>query len=332
MKYVPELDGLRGIAVLLVVLVHCKVPGFAGGFLGVDVFFVLSGYLITSILLAEHRAGAIDLRRFYWRRALRLYPALLLMLTVYLIVAPILWPGKPHWRDALLAGFYLSDYSYAFIQAPHYLSHTWSLAVEEHFYMLWPPLLILALRKRPADLSQILLVALLAAIAWRWYSIDALRGVYFRFDSRLPGLLAGCWLATARPRLRLPERPVAWLGLGMLIFVVATAITGGRGSVTYSIPMAEAASVLLIYGAASLPFLAQAKLVEIGRLSYGIYLWHAPLMYAVQDWSWPEKLLFVSVASFIAAWVSYHTVEAVARSYRHPRSPTISAVRMETHG
>src|ERR1044071_2906095 len=108
MRYYPALDGLRALAAIAVVLFHCRVGGgefvFGSGFLGVDVFFVLSGFLITQ-QLREGRA----LGEFYWRRALRLLPALLFFLGVYVAVAPLLWPGQPHGRDALFAGLYLSD-------------------------------------------------------------------------------------------------------------------------------------------------------------------------------------------------------------------------------
>src|SRR5690606_11647941 len=193
MTYRPELDGLRGVAALVVVLFHCRVPGFGGGFLGVDVFFVLSGFLITSILLAEHAGtGGIALGRFYWRRALRLYPALLLTLAGYLSVAPLLWPGHPHGTEALLAGLYLAVYSIPLSDYPDYLKHTWSLAVEEQFYLLYPLALILCLRRMsPAELAKWLVIAVAVAVAWRLLNRLAVLPTYHRFDTRLGGLLAG---------------------------------------------------------------------------------------------------------------------------------------------
>src|SRR4051794_11590920 len=100
MPYNPALDGLRAVSILLVVCFHCLIPGAGGGFAGLDVFFVLSGYLITTLLLAEHRHGGIDIGRFYARRALRLYPTLLLLVLVYLALAPWLWPKDDRWLVA----------------------------------------------------------------------------------------------------------------------------------------------------------------------------------------------------------------------------------------
>src|SRR3546814_6270958 len=168
MPFFPALDGLRAVAVLAVMVFHAMTGFATGGFLGVDVFFVLSGYLITCLLLVEHHgAGRIAISAFYLRRALRLYPALLLMLAVYLLAAPWLFPEasvSSHARDALLAGTYLSDYSYAFFKEPFYLKHTWSLAAEEHFYLLWPLLLGGMLRFGPAMLIRLLAGLLLLAM------------------------------------------------------------------------------------------------------------------------------------------------------------------------
>src|SRR5687768_11060779 len=136
MRYMPELDGLRALAVCAVLAFHAGAPMAQSGYLGVDLFFVLSGFLITSILVAEHeRSGTIAVGRFYVRRALRLYPSLLLMLAVFVVVAPLLWPELPAARYALWSALYLSDYTRALIGEPEVLSYTWSLSVEEHFYL-----------------------------------------------------------------------------------------------------------------------------------------------------------------------------------------------------
>lgn len=130
----PELDGLRAIAISLVMLFHSRCFIVPGAFAGVDIFFVLSGFLITRLLLAEQSCGGrIDIGSFYIRRITRLTPALLLMLSVYVLLAPMLWPSADHLFQAGLAFFYASDYARAFWGVPQYLTHTWSLSVEEHF-------------------------------------------------------------------------------------------------------------------------------------------------------------------------------------------------------
>ncbi len=125
---------------VLVISDHCGVPVFDQGYFGVDLFFVLSGFLITRLLVDEIDAtGRVDVQRFYLRRLLRLTPPLLLFLTAYLVIAPSLWPQLDlmvHVRDVALVAFYLSDYSQAFWNNPKVLIHTWSLSVEEHFYLI----------------------------------------------------------------------------------------------------------------------------------------------------------------------------------------------------
>ena len=197
---------MRAIAALLVVADHCRIPGFEGGFYGVDLFFVLSGYLITRLLIDEHTSsGSIDLPRFYLRRYLRLTPPLLALLAAYLVFGPILWPQFDLWwhvRDALVAAFYISDYARAFLQLPHIVQHTWSLGVEEHFYLLWP-LALLGLLRLPARWRPAALFGLfVAATAWRmiWYDdVSDWPETYFRFDTRMAGLMLGALMVTLPP-------------------------------------------------------------------------------------------------------------------------------------
>src|SRR5690242_18795216 len=131
MKHNNGLDGIRALAVIMVLGFHAAAPGATGGYLGVDVFFVLSGFLITSLLMDEiEDTGTVSFGRFYLRRFLRLTPPLLFMLATYLVFAPIAWPQMAFHtdvRDVLISTFYLSDYASAFWSLPHYLRHTWSL-------------------------------------------------------------------------------------------------------------------------------------------------------------------------------------------------------------
>lgn len=221
--HLAALDGLRAVAVLLVLAFHARVPGLQGGLLGVDVFFVLSGYLITRLLLQEHaERGRIDVAAFYGRRLRRLYPALLLMLGAYSVWAPWAFQHRAieHGRDALLAVLYLADYARAFWQAPVVLQHTWSLAVEAHFYLLWPAVLIGLLRLPPTRRVQVLLLLYLAALAWRSHNMLSVRdwaGVYYAFDTRLAGLLLGALAACGGREL---GRGCGWLGLLALAVAV----------------------------------------------------------------------------------------------------------------
>ena len=164
LPYMPGVDGLRALAVAAVVIYHLGAGWLPGGFLGVDVFFVISGYLITSLLLAEHRrTGRIELRRFWLRRARRLLPALFLMIVVVLAVMVLVHPGEvARLHGAVLASFgYVANWYFAFANVPYFeqfgrpsvLQHLWSLAVEEQFYLLWPPIMALGLTVPGAALA-----------------------------------------------------------------------------------------------------------------------------------------------------------------------------------
>lgn len=322
MKYVPALDGLRAVAILLVIAIHCRVPGFQAGYVGVDLFFVLSGYLITRILVAEHQAaGEISLRRFYWHRALRLYPALLLYLSAYLLFASSRWPSYPHARDALVAAVYMTDYAHPFLHWGKYLSHTWSLGVEEKFYLLWPAMLIYCLRRfNLRQLSTGVLVAAGIALAWCVVNVIGHIPAYERFDTRLPGLLAGCWLGIvvidAPAWLRaIPMRPVAIAGVALLAYAMLTGERSGPSVMFFTLPLAQLAAVGIIYGATTLP-LSHPTLVQIGRLSYGMYLWHVPLLPFLHGQPWPLVLPITFLWAITASWISYNTIERAARSWR----------------
>lgn len=333
MKYNPTLDGLRGLAVLLVVAHHCYVPFLHGGYIGVDVFFVLSGYLITSILLDEFASsGSISLRNFYVRRMLRLYPALLLFLAVYLVAAPVIWPGFNHLKDAATAAFYISDYTYAFSRTPAYLGHTWSLSVEEQFYLTWPLMLVMALRR--CSLERIrtwLIISLCIAVAWRFHNaVFETSSAYFRFDTRLPGLIAGSLLAVCmKTNYRLISlMPKRILAIGGLVGVIAlSTIPNHRNTLTmlvFSIPLAEVCALAMLIGVSELP-LRNSKLVWLGKLSYGVYLWHYPIALLLRkEMPWQYGTSIVLLASILAAWISFVTVEAVARNFKRTgRLPAI---------
>lgn len=318
MTYNPALDGLRAVAVFVVLAFHADAPFAGGGFVGVDLFFVLSGLLITTILKQEHDArGGIGLARFYWRRALRLYPTLLLVLAAFLMVSPSVWPDLPAWRYAAMAAFYVSDYTRAFLGEPVVLSYTWSLSVEEHFYLLWPLVLPLLLRRR--NPVFVLAVAYLVSTVWRivnysWLGWDA---TYFRFDTRMSGLILGCMLAF------LPAAKPRYTALALAAFIIAVAVPALHRPIGLigSITLAELGSAGLVLYAVSdkgrTGFLAAPALVYVGRLSYGIYLWHFPLAYFLRGWMpWEQALVFTAAFATAAAALTYHLVDMPLRAYR----------------
>ncbi len=331
--YNPALDGLRGVAILLVVLSHAHVPLFDGAFLGVDLFFVLSGFLITSLLLLERQAhGRIDYVRFYWRRLLRLMPALALFLAVYCLVAPLLWPGlEDVYQDALVSLAYLADYGIAFFDSPGTLLHMWSLSVEEHFYLVWPPLLMALVRfSRPGQVWRP--IALLYLLSWLWRLLWVVQGqqfyeIFFRFDTRASGLVAGSLLAALmheRPPVMgwLQERLPRAMWLPLAVPLLMELGWDNQGAMVWGITVVELATMVLLVAAQQrsglvYDMLSAPALVRLGTLSYGVYLWHYPVVrYLRADFAWPVVVVLALAISVALAALSFHTVERWALRYR----------------
>ncbi|NPA26575.1 MAG: acyltransferase, partial [Chloroflexi bacterium] len=227
LPYMPGLDGLRGIAVLAVIAYHSALPWSDGGFLGVEVFFVLSGYLITALLMLDIQVeGRIRFRHFWLRRARRLLPALWLLLLILPAAARVLAPETlPRLREDTLAALaYVLNWVYIFREVPYFehfgrpplLQHLWSLAIEEQFYLIWP-LLVAFAASRGRGQSQNRLLALTLGLAflsvgWRWLLYqpyeDTAR-VYYGTDTRAAGLLFGAALALLWPPRRNRSRLAA---------------------------------------------------------------------------------------------------------------------------
>jgi peptidoglycan/LPS O-acetylase OafA/YrhL len=330
MPYNPAFDGLRALSILAVVFFHCETPWSGGGSIGVDVFFVLSGYLITSLLVAEHDSGGIQAGRFYARRALRLYPTLLLLIAAYVVLSPTFWPTENRWLFAMLGAFYLIDYELAFWTLPTALGHTWSLGVEEKFYLLWPLLLPLLLRaRRPIAW---LLGAFVLITAWRYFVAlrwDWLRA-YFPFDTRMSGIVLGAVAALARLKV---SRLAAMIAGTVLIICVAVPLLPSlpyylpTEAVTLEITLAEICAFLLISYLAehgNTRFLASQPMVYIGRLSYGIYIWHFPVVLVIRDSHHQPWWITLSVAlpfALVMAMLCLHLVDMPIRRWRRKVLP-----------
>lgn len=350
MKYSPALDGVRAIAVTMVMLFHGGIAVFTGGFLGVDLFFVLSGFLITSLLLHEWDAqGRLDLREFWMRRARRLLPALFLLLAVVLVATFWMaaeWAAQNR-ADSVAAFFYVSNWWFiadgnSYFEAfnkPSMLLHTWSLAVEEQWYLILPLALVVLLpRLRGSSRRGLVIgfaVAALASATWMWWL--AQRGesarAYYGTDTRVQSLLVGALVsAVLTPavmdglvsRFRGGLGALAWCGLGG--FVASVLVFDQNDSRLFAfgflaVAVSCAALILGVYahpGSALARVLAIAPLVWIGRISYGMYLWHWPLFMLLSPErvglsGWP--LLFLRYAATVAvAYASYRLVEHPIRS------------------
>lgn len=325
MRYNPALDGLRALSILAVVLFHCGVPLARGGFVGLDIFFVLSGYLITSLLLEEHRDGGIQTRRFYARRALRLYPTLLLMLVVYLLAAPTLWPKENRWLSAGLAAFYLWDYALAFWRLPVTVAHTWSLGVEEKFYLLWPSLLPVIMRARHP--IRWLVGAFFAVTAWRYVAALSWQWqqAYFSFDTRMSGILLGAIAAVVTVEFSMITLRLACIAMAIAVTIPSLPAMDQTRAVTLSITLAELSAFVLVCHAArrgaEAKLLASAPLVYIGKLSYGIFIWHFPVVVLLT----PSQPVWIKVVaallfSIVMAMVCFHGVDMPIKRWRERTS------------
>ena len=352
----PGLDGLRAVAVLGVLLYHADISWMPGGFLGVEVFFVISGYLITSLLLSEWAAGAeggaggqgrIDLKRFWIRRARRLLPALyaLLGLTT-LYVAFRLAHELPELRGDVTAAltyvtnWYLIVQEQSYFQVmgrPSLLQHLWSLAVEEQFYILWPPLLVIGLRllrRRGAFVALLLATLASSALMVGLYEpgSDPSR-VYYGTDTRAAGLLAGSALAflwdpwrlsaAASGRLRRALDPAA-LALLAAVVVWMTVVDESTSALYRGGFLLLDLNTVLLIAAVVHPAsrvgraLGVAPLRWVGLRSYAIYLWHWPVFLVTRPWidvtlDALPLLAYRLLLTFALAEASYRWVEQPLR-------------------
>ncbi|VFR16767.1 acyltransferase 3 [plant metagenome] len=337
--YLPALDGLRAASILLVMLSHAWLGEIIPGGLGVTVFFFISGFIITRLMLSEHaRDGGIDIQAFYVRRLFRLMPALYVFVAVSAIS---LWlSGAPvPWQDVAAALFYFSNYwnicdcfDSSVMASP--LSITWSLAVEEHYYFVFP-LLFAVLAPRGAWLTRVIVGALFAVLAWRiWLAsgMDAqmLSGkrIYMGTDTRVDSIFYGAafsLLTTDRPGLRaFLGRPAVFVaGIALMLATLLYRDPFFRETLRFSLQGIALALMFqyLVFGQNLFSrILASRPLVHVGLISYSLYLYHWLVFVLLDTWipDWPLALRIglLVVLSFGAAHLSWRHVERIGLALR----------------
>ena len=338
--YLPELDGIRAIAILMVIAVHAHVPFASGGFIGVDLFFVLSGYLITSILLKEYnKTGIIDFKRFYWRRGLRLLPALTVLLTLFIAFGLFFQLDMSILiRDVTIVFFYAASWSRALYNIPpDWLGHTWSLSIEEQFYFLWPMILLklskFNFKRIVVFLSTIAFAVSIYRYVLLYYNVSTDR-IYFGFDTRIDTILFGCILAYL---LSYNSSVIAFMSR-KIILSMATAVsiafmlfifTSFNGQMiffySYGLMLTAISSAIIILhvlvnsnGMLS-QFLRFPPFVYTGKISYGLYIWHWPIfnyLHAHTQLQTVIKIVIGVILSYVVATLSYFIIERPLLKYK----------------
>lgn len=337
-SYRHDIQGLRAIAVLAVMLFHFNPLWLPGGFIGVDVFLVISGYLITSILLdkkaqPDYRLSS-TLRYFYISRIKRIAPAYFTMLVMVSLLAAVLFLPQDlatYKKGLNQAAWFNSNHYFAgfgdyFAPANHEqpILHTWSLAVEIQFYLLAPFLILLLPKKVLPYLLATLLVGLTAVAEYRLRILGIQQETYYSLYARLPAFFAGALVAMWVRNVNWGGNR-GWASMGLVLVLVSAAVQPRLGpfpGVLAILPVAGAVLVLLrpVQGSIG-QILASKPMVWMGVLSYSLYLWHWPVLALLKYYTgspvldMPHSLLFV-VLTILLATVSYHFVETPMQTHR----------------
>ena len=358
MRHRAEIDGLRALAVLPVLLFHADFAMFGGGFVGVDVFFVISGYLITTIIVNERLAGRYSLRHFYARRIRRILPALIV---VVLCSVPFAWflmrPDQLNdFAQSVVASSFMASNILFYIESGYFdlaanqkpLLHTWSLAVEEQYYLIYPLFLAVLWRWRARETSAFdehrplaplgawLLVVLIASLLlaeWGWRHEPA--GNFYLMPTRMWELLIGALVALTMidARSLASTGRAGWLamiGLAMLVYAIFAFDENVPFPSLYAlIPTLGTALIIRFAGPGNLTgrLLSVQWLTGVGLISYSLYLWHQPVLvftrtYLPEDPTTWQLWLALGVC-FPLAWLSWRFVEAPFRSRRTLTTPAV---------
>lgn len=351
MIYQPHIDGLRAIAVLAVVVFHAFPELLPGGFVGVDVFFVISGFLITSIIRTEIEAGRFTLTGFYERRARRLLPASLTVYAAAFAAAAALMPPdafRMFGRSLTAVALFYSNFWFAdktgYFDAPVHeqpLIHTWSLSIEEQFYLLWAPVLLLLLLRMGT--RRLLVLAVIAVVALvgvsEWLARTVPEQAYFVTQARIWELLVGAILALSPTAIRLgpaAREAVAMTGLAAILASAVLLTSGATFPGLAALPACLGTLAVIAAcrdgGTRTAALLSVSPLVGIGLVSYSLYLWHWPVLsfatlYLERMPDTVERLALVATA-FVLAGLSWRFIEQPFRkSHAASQAPRHAGVR-----
>jgi peptidoglycan/LPS O-acetylase OafA/YrhL len=349
----PALTGIRAVGVSAVLIFHSNFRTLPGAWVALGIFFVLSGFLITSMLAGEHRrTGRISLSKFYSRRAVRLVPPLaiaVVLIAVYAAIVPVANAGNRIWGDSAAALLYVSDYRSAFGHEPllGFMSQCWSLAVEEQFYLVWAVLFFVSLRYAGRRVAYAIAIAgiVLATADRTWIVLHAAHWnayvagrAYYAFDTRADALFLGCvlgLLATGdhleawRPWALRAISVAALVSTAVIVWVMCTVGLGARSLPLWWLPITEVASAVVIVYLVVRPTgwgtraLGLPVLVLIGNMSYTIYIIHWPVYVATGvfsktdlPWSyWPSELVRLAIIFGLAA-ASWYLLERPLMRWR----------------
>jgi peptidoglycan/LPS O-acetylase OafA/YrhL len=347
MQYRREIDGLRAVAVIPVVLFHAGFKVFSGGYIGVDVFFVISGYLITAILLGELERGEFSIGRFYERRARRILPALFFVMLACIPFA-LLWMPPSQIEDfgrglvavTLFASnilFWRESGYFAPASEERPLLHTWSLAVEEQYYLFFPLLLLLAWRLgRPRVFCIVAVIAAASLLLCEWGWRHAPVATFYLAPTRAWELLAGSLCAFLQFGKQQKQNDLlAGLGLGLIVLAIFAFDEATPFPSLYTLAPVGGTALIILFaanGTWTARLLSNGLLVGVGLISYSLYLWHQPLFAFARIYSvHPPQILMLCLA-LLSLGLSYLSWQYIEKPFRSRQTRFFPSTKVLLNG
>jgi len=337
LSYRPEIDGLRAFAVIPVILFHMGFNFIAGGYIGVDVFFVISGFLITSLLKKELESDSFSFREFWARRIRRILPAMLLVTVATLCFSYVFGfrPERPVVARQAIAAILSFANIYYWRTAGNYWGtaaeespflHTWSLSVEEQFYLFFPVLFFVVFRARPKWLPGLMLMVLVFSLSLFLYGSKAHpTATFYLLPTRAWELAAGCYLAVAarengaESTSNASFSPLALSGLCMMVasYLFVPVLNGGLAIGVLG------AALVIAFGQSGVchAILSHRCAVHVGKVSYSLYLWHWPVLVFARRFGFSSHNLILLPVMYLLSLASYHFIETPTRRRQRVLGP-----------